>query len=136
MHNGGPMNKETKSRSVSPPRGGEAIRPVLASAFAGDVLAVVFGLLFLLQCMLLPLVGKAAMGGSGSPGAGPADTLNINIAFFAGMLGLTLAAGAAAFYAKWLRVRLDGAPFPKATAGLLVLSLGMLLAFVTGLLGI
>ena len=136
MHNGGPMNKETKSRYAAASRGQEPVRPWLASALAGDVLAVVFGLLFLFQCMILPLVGKAALGGSGSPGAGPADTLWKNIAFFAAMLGLTLAAGAAAFYAKWLRRTLDGAPFPKATAGLLVLTVGMLLAFVTGLLGI
>jgi hypothetical protein len=136
MHNGGPMNKETKNRSGAPSRGGEFVRPGLASALAGDVLAVVFGLLFLFQCMLLPLVGKAAMGGSGSPGAGPADTLHKNIAFFSVMLVLTLAAGGAAFYSKWLRRQLDGTPFPKATAGLLVLTVGMLLAFITGLLGI
>ena len=34
----------------------------------GQVLSILFGLLFLFQCMILPLVGKAAMGGSGRRG--------------------------------------------------------------------
>ena len=47
-----------------------------------------------------------------------------------------LATGAAAFYSKWLRRRLDGSPFPVATAGGLVLTAGLLLAFAAGLLKI
>ena len=50
-----------------------------------------------------------------------------------GML-MTLAAGATAFYAKWLRRKADGSPFPKATAGLLGLTLALLLVFALGLL--
>ncbi len=84
--------------------------------------------------MILPLVGKAAMGGSGSPGAGPADTLWKNILFFLLMLLLTLAVGSAAFYSKWMRHRTDGSPFPKATAVVLALAVAMLVAFATGLL--
>ena len=71
-----------------------------------------------------------------APGAGPAATLWKNQAFFAAMLALTLAVGGAAFYAKWLRRKADGSPYPKFTAGLLALALALLLAFATGLLGI
>ena len=95
----------------------------------GQVLSILFGL-------LLPLVGKAAMGGSGSPGAGPADTVWKNQVFFFSMLFLTLAVGAGAFYSKWVRRKIDGTPFPIATASLLALNLAMLLAFAAGLLGI
>ena len=49
---------------------------------------------------------------------------------------LTLATGSAAFYAKWLRRKADGSPFPKATAGLLGLTLALLLVFALGLLKI
>ena len=109
---------------------------LVAAPLTGQVLAIVFGLLFLFQCMLLPQVGKAAMHGSGSPGAGPAEFLPANQSFFATMLLVTLATGAAAFYSKWRRWRLTGAPFPRATAGLLALTTGLLLAFVSGGLGV
>ena len=102
----------------------------------GQVLSILFGLLFLFQCMILPLVGKAAMGGSGSPGAGPADTVWKNQVFFFSMLFLTLAVGAGAFYSKWVRRKIDGTPFPIATASLLALNLAMLRACAAGLLGI
>ena len=130
------MNKEPKHKSAMASRGSTSFPSPLASPLAGQVLSVLFGLLFLFQCMILPLVGKAAMGGSGSPGAGPAATVWKNQLFFLVMLLLTLAAGGAAFYAKWLRRQADGSPFPRTTAGLLVLTLALLLAFATGLLGI
>ena len=130
------MNKEPKHKSAMASRGSTSFPAPLASPLAGQVLSVLFGLLFLFQCMILPLVGKAAMGGSGSPGAGPADTVSKNVMFFLLMLLLTMATGAAAFYSKWLRRQADGSPFPKATAGLLVLTVAMLLAFSAGLLKI
>ena len=102
----------------------------------GQVLAVLFGLLFLFQCMILPLVGKAAMQGSGSPGAGPAEFAGKNQSFFAVMLIVTLAAGAAALYSKWQRRSVDQSPFPMFTAGLLAATLGILVAFAAGLLKI
>ena len=111
-------------------------RNLLVAPMTGQVLSILFGLLFLFQCMILPLVGKAAMGGSGSPGAGPADTIWKNKAFFLAMLLVTLAVGATAFYSKWSRRQTDGSSFPKATAGLLALTAALLLAFVTGLLGL
>lgn len=130
------MNKETKQKSVPAPSGAEAFRKMLAAPLVGQTLAVLFGLLFLFQCMILPLVGKAAMKGSGSPGAGPAGTVGMNQAFFLVMLVVTLAVGSVAFYSKWLRRRADGGAFPKATAGLLALTVALLLVFATGLLGI
>jgi hypothetical protein len=136
MDNAHPMNKEMKSKATPASPAAADIRKQLATPLAGQVLAVLFGLLFLFQCMILPLVGKAAMGGSGSPGAGPAATVWKNQLFFLVMLLLTLAMGSAAFYAKWLRRQADGSPFPKATAGLLALTVMLLVAFATGLLGI
>ncbi len=130
------MNKEAKTKSVPPEPGVVEFKKRLAAPTVGQSLAILFGLLFLFQCMILPLVGKAAMGGSGSPGAGPAATVWKNQVFFLAMLLLTLATGGAALYSKWLRRQADGSPFPKATASLLVLVLAMLLAFAAGLLKI
>ena len=131
------MNKEIKRKGAPEEiSGAEEFRKWLAAPATGQTLAVLFGLLFLFQCMILPLVGKAAVGGSGSPGAGPAAPLWKNQLFFGAMLLLTIASGAAAFYSKQLRRRADGSAFPKFTAGLLACALAMLLAFATGLLGI
>ena len=130
------MNKDMKSKAQATADTPDDLQKQLAAPLVGQVLSILFGLLFLFQCMILPLVGKAAMGGSGSPGAGPAATVWKNQLFFLVMLLLTLAAGGAAFYAKWLRRQADGSPFPRTTAGLLVLTLALLLAFATGLLGI
>ena len=136
MENAQPMNKETKQKDAPAGLTAGEIRKWLAAPMPGHVLAILFGLLFLFQCMILPLVGKAAMGGSGSPGAGPAATVWQNELFFLSMLLLTLATGGAAFYSKWLRRQVDGSPFPKFTAGLLVLTASLLLAFAAGLLKI
>ena len=130
------MSKETKRKAAPVESGAEEFRKWLAAPATGQTLAVLFGLLFLFQCMILPLVGKAAIKGSGSPGAGPAATLWQNQLFFGAMLVLTIAVGAVAFYAKRLRQRADGSPFPKFTAGTVAVAVAMLLAFATGLLGI
>ena len=136
MENTALMKKELHRSSGLYAEAAEPFRSWLSSAMVGNGLSAWFGLLFLFQCMILPLVGKAAMGGSGSPGAGPADTLWKNLWFFSVMLLATLASGALAFYSKWLRRQRDGGPFPKATAGLLALTMGLLLAFAAGLLKI
>ena len=107
---------------------------LLSSPRVGNVLSVLFGLLFLFLCMILPLVGKSAAHGSGSPGAGPMDTLWKNHLFFSISLLLTLLSGAGALYSKLLRRREDGSPYPKATAGLLAVCVLLLLCYVTGLL--
>lgn len=108
----------------------------IVAPLTGQVLSFTFGLLFLFQCMILPLVGKAAMGGSGSPGAGPAVWAGKNQSFFLIMLLVTLVTGAATFYSKWSRRQIEGSSFPWATAGVLALTVGLLLAFLAGLLKI
>lgn len=123
-------SEKKRETTVSPPV------PWWIRPLSGQILSILFGLLFLFQCMILPLVGKAAVGGSGSPGAGPADTVWKNKLFFLIMLLLTQAVGALALYSKWRRSQLDGSPFPRATAAVLGLTVALLLAFVTGLLGI
>lgn len=130
------MKKPTPSKPVPTRSEAEAFRSWLAASSTGQWLSIVFGLFFLFLCMILPLVGKAAMGGSGSPGAGPAATVWKNQLFFTVTLLLTLTVGAAAFYSKWLRRKADGSPFPHFTAGLLGVVLALLLALVTGLLKI
>ena len=108
----------------------------IVAPLTGQVLSFAFGLLFLFQCAILPLVGKAAMGGSGSPGAGLAAWAGKNQTFFLTMLLVTLATGVAAFYSKWCRRQVEGTSFPWATAGVLALTGGLLLAFLAGLLKI
>lgn len=109
---------------------GERVREVALSPAAGDALAVCAGLLFLALCMVLPLVAKAACGGSGSPGAGPMDTLGANKACFAGLWALTALAAGGALGVKLRRWKTLGEPFPKAVAGLsaVLLALGLALA--------
>jgi hypothetical protein len=106
----------------------------LAVPRTGDILTVLFGLLFLFLCMILPLVGKTAAHGSGSPGAGPMDTLWKNHLFFSLTLLLTLLAGSGAMASKLLRRRTDGSAYPKFTAGLLAVCGLLLLCYAAGLL--
>ena len=123
---------------VTPEQPAEPVSAVLgrwlASPRAGNILSVVFGLLFLFLCMILPLVGKSAAHGSGSPGAGPMDTLWKNHLFFSVTLLLTLLAGAGAMASKLLRRRHDGSAYPKCTAGLLTVCVLLLLCYAAGLL--
>lgn len=109
----------------------ERVREVALSPAAGNALAVCAGLLFLALCMVLPLVAKAACGGSGSPGAGPMDTLGANKAFFIGLWLLTVLVVQAALGIKVRRWRMLGEPFPKAVAGLagVLVALGLALSF-------
>ncbi|MDR0993553.1 MAG: hypothetical protein LBN38_03165 [Verrucomicrobiota bacterium] len=101
----------------------QGFRKNFIAPLTGQALSVTFGLLFLFQCMILPLVGKAAVYGSNSPGAGPADTLWKNHLFFTVMLLITLTVGAAAWTSKWMRRKEDQGPYPNVTAGLLGLTL-------------
>ncbi|MBQ9344100.1 MAG: hypothetical protein IJT88_02665 [Kiritimatiellae bacterium] len=112
----------------------QSIAPVLAKCLDGLVIAA--GLLFLFLCMLLPLVAKAAWGGSGSPGAGPQPTRGVNIAFFVTIWCLTaLATGLAAFAAKSRPAPAPDAPslpFPRTIVILGVLLLLIAFAFLSG----
>lgn len=110
-------NGRTKGETPAAP--GKRLRAVAVSAQAGNALAVGAGLLFLGLCMVLPLVGKAACGGSGSPGAGPMDTLGANMGFFWGLWAATAAVGGASMANKAWRWKRLGEPFPKAVPGLL-----------------
>ena len=130
------MKKNAPAQKKSEPQPATSWRDFLATPAVGETLSTIFGLLFLFQCVILPLVGKAAMQGSGSPGAGAAATVWKNQLFFGVMLLLTLAVGGVAFAAKRLRQQRDGSPFPMFTAGLLGLAGLLLVAFATGLLGI
>jgi hypothetical protein len=129
------MKPTGQSRS-SLPAAAPAFARLLASPRLGNFLSVLFGLLFLFLCMILPLVGKSATHGSGSPGAAPMDTLWKNHLFFSLALLLTLLAGAGAMASKLLRRREDGSPYPKATAGLLAVCVLILLCYVSGCLKI
>ena len=110
--------------------------PFIGLPIVGQVLSILFGLLFLFQCMIMPLVGKAAMQGSRSPGAQPAEWASANTRFFLIMLLLTIATGAAALFSKLTRSEADGSRFPVATAGLLGVAVLLLLAFLSGSLKI
>lgn len=98
----------------------------------GDALTLGSGLLLLALCMVLPLVAKAAAGGSGSPGAGPMESYAANKAFFAVLWILTAAATGCALHSKWQRRLAEGGPFPKATAGLAAATLAIGLAAAAG----
>lgn len=112
----------------------ERIPAFILHPLAGQILSTLFGLLFLFQCMILPLVGKTAALGSGSPGAGPMDTLWKNHLFFTVMLLLTLLVGTTALGSKILRRRMDSSPFPKFTGGLWMVTLLLLVVYALGLL--
>ena len=101
--------------------------------FWSGVMFVLFGLLFLFQCMILPIVGPAAMRGSGSPGAGAAPHAHWNFIAFLAMLLVTLSVGGLAYYSKMLRRKVDGSPRPYFTMGLLAVSGCMLIALLLGL---
>lgn len=69
-------------------------------------------------------------------GGGPGGVGREKPELFLIMLLVTLVTGAAAFYSKWSRRQIEGSSFPWATAGVLALTVGLLLAFLAGLLKI
>ncbi|MBR6022390.1 MAG: hypothetical protein IK066_08240 [Kiritimatiellae bacterium] len=96
----------------------------------GNALAAVSGLLFLGLCMALPLVGKAACGGSGSPGAGPMPNIGTNVRVFWTLWVATAALAGGALANKRWRWKNEGEPYPgMATALATVLgAMGVALA--------
>jgi len=110
--------------------------PFMANPVVGNILSILSGLSFLFLCMILPLVGPAAVHGSGSPDAGPAPHLKQNYIAFSAVLGLSIALGILALMSKVERRKVDGSPLPYYTIGLLVI-LGLLtVMYVFGLLAI
>ena len=79
----------------------------------GETRSVVAGLLFLALCMSLPLVGKAATHGSGSPGAGPIPSLHANLLWFWGLWIATALVTAAAIALRRCMDSRDGKPIPR-----------------------
>ena len=130
------MSKSTEKHEKKSEPVGSLVLQFTAKPIVGQILSILFGLLFLFQCMILPLVGKAAMDGSGSPGAGRAEFAGANQSFFMTMLMLCMATGGLALYSKMLRRKMDNSPFPRTTAGLLALTFALALAFGAGLLKI
>ena len=108
----------------------------MASPWLGHLLSVGAGLSFLLLCMILPLVGPAAMRGSGSPGATAVPHAKANIAVFAFVLFLSAGLSLLAVYSKLERRKVDKSPLPLYSIGLCVILLFLFIALVTGLLQI
>ncbi len=102
----------------------------------GTALAILSWLSFLFLCMILPLVGRAAVHGSGSPGAGPAPHLMQNYIQFVSVLMLSLALAAASCYSKLQRRKVDESPLPYGSFLLMGLLTVLLVATVTGLTAI
>jgi len=114
-----------------------AEREIRVSFFAhpvvGSALTVASGVSFLILCMLLPLVGPAAMNGSGSPGAGPVPHLRANIIAFVAVSLVSLALAVLAIVSKIERRKVDGSPLPYAAFGLAGILVLLLLALAAGL---
>lgn len=110
--------------------------PFLALPLVGNVLTILTGLAFIFVCMVLPLVGPAAVHGSGSPGAGPAEHLNLNYIAFTAALLVSLVLGLGAIASKIERRKVDGSPLPFYSFALVGILLFIGIAFALGLLSI
>lgn len=125
------------SAATGQPAPAQGFPVLLARCLPGLIVAA--ELLFLFLCALLPLVAKAAWGGSGSPGAGPQPTRGVNIAFFLAIWLLTAGATGLAAYAAKCQADLlppDAPPvrFPRSVAILASLLILIAVAFTAGLL--
>lgn len=116
------MSKQIASRPVE-----SASNPFFTRPEVGTFLTVLSGLAFLFVCMILPLVGKAAVA-----------TVHVrqNTLAFTTVLVLTLALAIAATWSKWARSRVDQSPRPYFSLILAGLSALLLLALALGLLKI
>lgn len=117
------------------PAGSET--PWWQSRWFADAVATAAGVVFLVLCMALPLVGPAAARGSGSPGAARAAHYPKNVAAFLTIwLFATLLTGSG--IALWIRLygfnRRDRRLWALGALG--VILLGILVAFLTGALAI
>ena len=110
--------------------------PTIASPLVGNLLSFAAGLSFLFLCMILPIVGPAAMRGSGSPGAAAVPHARANVASFLAVLLLSLAFSIGAVVSKLERRKQDQSPLPLYSIGLCVVLVFLLFALLTGLLQI
>lgn len=118
------------------PKASAVEMPFLLRPRVGNLLTIAAGLSFYFLCMILPLVGPAAMRGSGSPGAGPVPHARANYLTFLGVLLLSMFLAGLALFSKLGRRRLDRSPFPWHTFGLLAIEILILIALLTGLIWI
>ncbi len=100
---------------------------MFALPVVGSVLTICSGLSFLVLCMTLPLVGKAAA---------DVSHYSVNYMTFLGILILSLAFAVLATISKLERRKVDLSPFPMFSAILLGLCLLLLFALLFGLLKI
>ncbi len=102
----------------------------------GDALTLAAGILFLLVCTMLPLVGPAAAYGSGSPGATTAEHYGRNRMAFAAVLLVTMSVSCAATVSKLIARRSAGGRLPWVAIGVDLACAALLTVFAAGLLTI
>ena len=100
---------------------------LLTIPWVGSLFTVLSGLTFLLTCMFLPLVGKAAQ---------KVVHANENYRTFLGVLLLSMACSGVATLSKLSRRRIDNSPLPLFSLVLLACCALLLIALLTGLLAI
>ena len=120
-----------QAAAVAQPKGSFFAQPAV-----GSVLTVMGGVAFLFLCMILPLVGPAAAGGSGSPGAARAAHYTLNFIAFLSVLLVTMGLSVAAILSKLERRKVDNSPLPFFSILLTALCVLLLVALFTGLLAI
>lgn len=123
--------KMEKSAAAIQPKGSFFAQPAV-----GSFLTVIGGVAFLFLCMILPLVGPAAAGGSGSPGATRAAHYTFNFIAFLSVLLVTMGLSIAAILSKLERRKIDNSPLPFFSMLLTALCILLLVALLTGLLAI
>ena len=125
------MNKKMEQAAAAESKGSFFAQPVV-----GSVLTVMGGVAFLFLCEILPLVGPAAAGGSGSPGATRAAHYTLNYIAFLCALLVTMGLSLAAIFSKLERRKIDNSPLPFFSMLLTGLCVLLLVALLTGLLTI
>lgn len=115
---------------------GAAAWPGWTDRRVGDALTLAAGILFLLVCTMLPIVGPAAAHGSGSPGATTAEHYGRNRMAFAAALLVTLAVSIFATAAKLTARRSAGGGLPWVSLGIDATCIALLAVFAAGLLTI
>ena len=109
---------EAGNRRLAEPRTAGYVRP-----WVGNGLTVAAGVALQFTIILLPLVGPT--------GARTAHA-RLNAVSWLAVLAVALGLSLWALWTKWQRRRFDGSPFPKWSAGLVLVSCWLLVAFVFG----